>query len=126
MVLILIVAVGLGLSLRASTAGFGVPLLLFGPATILRTTPILLQRRGEGRKNDLEAWLELYFVSCFVVVLLFVAGSIAFAAVCLPIGVFTFRLQRPSPYFWIALLGGGLAACLILYLLGRRIFPPKD
>lgn len=126
MVLILILAVGLGLSLRVSTAGIGVPLLLLGPATILRSTPILIKRKREGWKGDLDSTANLYFDSFFVAVLLFVAGSIAFAIVCVPIGAFTIRLYGPSPHFWIALVGGGLAACIVLYLLGRRIFPPKD
>jgi hypothetical protein len=48
MIFIAVFAVGLGLSVRPETAGMGVPLLLLGPATVLRATPILLKRRREG------------------------------------------------------------------------------
>jgi hypothetical protein len=51
---------------------------------------------------------------------------IAFVAVCFPIGLMTFNLQGNAPYFWIAFAGGGLAAFIVLVLIGRRTFPPKD
>ena len=102
------------------------PLLLLGPATVLRATPIFIHRRREGWKGSLDSRAGLYFESCFVAGLLLVAGSIAFAAVCVPIGLATFELYGTSPHFWMALVGGGLAACVAIYFFGRRIYPPKD
>lgn len=125
MVFILLFAVGLGLSLNGSTAGLGVPLLLFGPATVLRATPIILDRRREGRIGDAKVKIEVYFQSCLIVGLFLLAASIAFAAVCFPIGL-SYRLLGDTPLFWIALAVGGLAWCLAIFLIGRRIFPPKD
>jgi hypothetical protein len=114
-------AVGLGLSLRLDTAGLGIPILLIGPAAVLRAAPIYVHRRREGRPRDIGVLLD----SCFVVLVLVVSALIAFTAVCLPIGCMTFNLG-PAPYFWTAFAAGGLAACFVLYRIGRRTFPPRD
>jgi hypothetical protein len=75
MVFTLVFAVGLGLSLRLDTAGLGVPILLLGPAAVLRAAPIYVHRRREG-----QPWSAgVLFESCFVVLMLVVSALIAFA-----------------------------------------------
>ncbi len=126
MIFIVVLAVGLGLSFRYATAGVGVPILLLGPATVLRVAPIVVHRRKEGRADKAPGMGHLVLESCLVVLVLVVSASIAFVAVCFPVGLMTFNLNVATPYLWTAFAGGGLAACVVLYLIGRRIFPPKD
>ena len=135
MLFIYLFGIGLGYTLQPETRGFGLPLLLIGPASLLRAAPILVHRRWSNN--------ERHFPGPFGVILESVLRVIVIlAAVTLASGVVLFATIWVS-YSWIIAsrcfprheeeyaFAAGLAAAsvvglLILYLLGRQIFPPKD
>jgi len=128
MLLVLVIGLGLGLSLQYQTAGLGIPILILGPATVIRAAPILVERKRKGRPTGVSAVLGVIGESLGVVLVLVVSSMIAFVAVCFPMGYATIMVRGldTNAYAYISLGAGTIAVLAVLYFRGRRTFPPKD
>ena len=67
---------------------------------------------------------DVFLESAARIRLIVIASSIAFVAVCFPVG---FALIGSNSNFLIpAFLSGTVAVIVVLAIIGRRMFPPKD
>jgi hypothetical protein len=127
MIFIFVFGAGLGLSLSSETVGLGVPILLFGPAMIIRMGPTLLYRK---RNHIALNVTDLLIESFATVFLLVITGIVSFVLVCTPSTFVTAAALNNRPELNVVLTcgitAGMLGMCVALYFVGRKVFPPKD
>jgi drug/metabolite transporter (DMT)-like permease len=119
MIFIVVFAAGLALSLRRETVAIGLPILFLGPPTVIRAAPIFVARRRVGKPQSATVVIE----SVGIVAGLLLAAYFSFVGACSAALYLAF--SRPA-VFSIGAGSGLVAAVLVLYGLGRRIFPPRD
>ena len=131
MLIIYLFGVGLGLLLNEQWGPLGLLVLLIGPATVIRAAPIYADRRIRRGRRFFPGDFAVLLESALRVVVILVAAIFAAIATVYAttlVSIFGFgNLFLLSPNGTV--VGGaiaGLSGLLTVFLVGWRIFPPKD
>jgi hypothetical protein len=104
--------------------GIGVLLALVFVPAVVRTVAVLQRREAAGMQSDSPSRILMLLLACAgVSFAAWIASSIAFSIVCVPIGIAAFALQSD----WAFSAGIGLAILFqiaVFVWLMRRYWPP--
>jgi hypothetical protein len=122
MLLIALIAVCLGV-LR-EFPGLGVLLVVLVVPALVRTFTGAARRKALGTPMSWDQKLITFTASVGIVALIGLAASIAFVAVCFPIGVLS--INAGGMYgIYFALIAGLAAGISVLVMLGRTLWPGR-
>jgi hypothetical protein len=124
MLLVTLIAVGLGVEMQIQ--GLGVALGVLSLPAMIRTTSIARRRGARGRALSTVDRVEIFFVSLIIVVLILLAFCVAFCATCLPMGLLSMGVIRDSEGAIFLAFGTGLVAAIAVSIfIARRLWPDQ-
>ena len=121
--MILIAAIAVCLGVVRASLGLGTFLLIVAVPALVRTAIAVRRRTVDDRPTSLTQVIGLFAVSIGIMMLVTLASSITFLALCIPIGAFS--MGRGAATALALVIAGGAAIAVAGFLL-KWTWPNKD